>query len=384
MGSLGAMEQGSKDRYFQDASATPTSSCRKASRAACRTAARCATSSTSSSAACARHGLRRLRARSRRCAREPKFVRVTGAGMRESHVHDVQITKEAPNYRVSEPSHEAVTASVPSSTLRLQPHDRHPWRQDPDPRFRRAVHAADRAPHPRVRRLLRDLGLGPRPGASIAAFGAEGHHPFGRSGVRHRRRHAARAAGSLRRSACRCSASATACRPWPRSSGGSARRRPIIASSVTREVDVLAAMSALLDGFEYYRTTMAAAARRVDEPRRSRHLYSCDQYTQLIARRIREFGVYCEIWAWDHDPAEIAAVRRRRASSCPAARSRRPKPARRARRRRCSTPACRSSASATACRRWRCSSAARSKAATTASSAMPKSKWSRGCACSTA
>ena len=30
-----------------------------------------------------------------------QFVRVTGAGMRESHVHDVQITKEAPNYRVN-------------------------------------------------------------------------------------------------------------------------------------------------------------------------------------------------------------------------------------------------------------------------------------------
>ncbi|MBU0498726.1 MAG: IMP dehydrogenase [Gammaproteobacteria bacterium] len=29
----------------------------------------------------------------------PQFVRVTNAGMRESHVHDVQITKEAPNYR---------------------------------------------------------------------------------------------------------------------------------------------------------------------------------------------------------------------------------------------------------------------------------------------
>jgi len=30
---------------------------------------------------------------------KPEFVRVTNAGMRESHVHDVQITKEAPNYR---------------------------------------------------------------------------------------------------------------------------------------------------------------------------------------------------------------------------------------------------------------------------------------------
>jgi IMP dehydrogenase len=30
----------------------------------------------------------------------PEFVRVTNAGVKESHVHDVSITKEAPNYRV--------------------------------------------------------------------------------------------------------------------------------------------------------------------------------------------------------------------------------------------------------------------------------------------
>jgi IMP dehydrogenase len=29
-----------------------------------------------------------------------KFVRVTASGVRESHVHDVAITKEPPNYRV--------------------------------------------------------------------------------------------------------------------------------------------------------------------------------------------------------------------------------------------------------------------------------------------
>jgi IMP dehydrogenase len=29
----------------------------------------------------------------------PKFVQITGAGMAESHVHDVTVTKEPPNYR---------------------------------------------------------------------------------------------------------------------------------------------------------------------------------------------------------------------------------------------------------------------------------------------
>ena len=31
---------------------------------------------------------------------KPEFVRITGAGIKESHVHDIQITKEAPNYRI--------------------------------------------------------------------------------------------------------------------------------------------------------------------------------------------------------------------------------------------------------------------------------------------
>jgi IMP dehydrogenase len=30
---------------------------------------------------------------------KPRFVRITNAGIHESHVHDVSITKEAPNYR---------------------------------------------------------------------------------------------------------------------------------------------------------------------------------------------------------------------------------------------------------------------------------------------
>jgi IMP dehydrogenase len=31
---------------------------------------------------------------------QASFLRVTSAGLRESHVHDVIITKEAPNYRL--------------------------------------------------------------------------------------------------------------------------------------------------------------------------------------------------------------------------------------------------------------------------------------------
>lgn len=29
------------------------------------------------------------------------------------------------------------------------------------------------------------------------------------------------------------------------------------------------------------------------------------QYTQLVARRVREIGVYCELWSWDVEEADI-------------------------------------------------------------------------------
>jgi len=33
---------------------------------------------------------------------KPHFIKVTHSGVRESHVHDVQITKEAPNYHIED------------------------------------------------------------------------------------------------------------------------------------------------------------------------------------------------------------------------------------------------------------------------------------------
>jgi IMP dehydrogenase len=38
--------------------------------------------------------------RHRSLRRDAQFVRITAAGLRESHAHDVIITKEAPNYRL--------------------------------------------------------------------------------------------------------------------------------------------------------------------------------------------------------------------------------------------------------------------------------------------
>ncbi len=100
MGSVGAMRAGSSDRYFQDDEDVedklvpegiegrvpykgPMSAIVHQMIGGIR----------SSMGYCGAADIETMR-------RDATFVRVTGAGMRESHVHDVQMTKEAPNYRI--------------------------------------------------------------------------------------------------------------------------------------------------------------------------------------------------------------------------------------------------------------------------------------------
>jgi IMP dehydrogenase len=98
MGSLGAMQKGSKDRYFQD-EADPDKLVPEGIEG--RVAHK------GSLAAMVHQLVGGLRAGMGYCGcrtipmlqREAKLVRITAAGVRESHVHDVAITKEAPNYR---------------------------------------------------------------------------------------------------------------------------------------------------------------------------------------------------------------------------------------------------------------------------------------------
>lgn len=78
------------------------------------------------------------------------------------------------------------------------------------------------------------------------------------------------------------------------------------------------------------------------------------QYTQLVARRVRELGVYCELWAWDVTEAQIRDFNPS-GIILPAARKAPPKKTARARRSMSLKQACRYLASATGCRPWRCS-----------------------------
>ena len=98
MGSLSAMEKGSKDRYFQDASdadkLVPEGiEGRVPYRGSVGTIVHQLTGglrATMGYVGC--ETIEQMR-------KTPQFVKITAAGQRESHVHDVQITKEPPNYR---------------------------------------------------------------------------------------------------------------------------------------------------------------------------------------------------------------------------------------------------------------------------------------------
>jgi len=100
MGSLGAMQEGSKDRYFQhDVSAeklVPEGiEGRVPYKGALSSVIHQLLGGLRSSMGYMGCGsIERFRT-------ESQFVRITNAGIRESHAHDVQITKEAPNYKLS-------------------------------------------------------------------------------------------------------------------------------------------------------------------------------------------------------------------------------------------------------------------------------------------
>jgi IMP dehydrogenase len=103
MGSIGAMKAGSADRYFQetDASSNPNADKLVPEGIEGRVPYK------GSVVAIIFQQAGGIRASMGYCGcatvadmhEQAEFVEITSAGIRESHVHDVQITKEAPNYR---------------------------------------------------------------------------------------------------------------------------------------------------------------------------------------------------------------------------------------------------------------------------------------------
>ena len=99
MGSLGAMQKGSKDRYFQDETdADKLVPEGIEGRVPYRGSLRNIVHQLGGGLRAAMGYVGCATVADMRT--KPHFVRVTTAGVRESHVHDVTITKEAPNYRL--------------------------------------------------------------------------------------------------------------------------------------------------------------------------------------------------------------------------------------------------------------------------------------------
>jgi IMP dehydrogenase len=100
MGSLGAMQQGSAERYFQDNDANVDKYVPEGIEgmvpykgSVLTIIYQLAGGIRSALGYCGCRSIDEMRTRA-------EFVEITAAGTRESHVHDVKITKEAPNYRV--------------------------------------------------------------------------------------------------------------------------------------------------------------------------------------------------------------------------------------------------------------------------------------------
>ncbi|GMK47567.1 MULTISPECIES: IMP dehydrogenase [Paenibacillus] len=95
MGSLGAMKEGSKDRYFQEneSKLVPEGIEGRVpfKGPLADTVHQLLGGLRSGMGYCGTKNLDELR-------NDTQFIRITGSGLRESHPHDVQITKEAPNY----------------------------------------------------------------------------------------------------------------------------------------------------------------------------------------------------------------------------------------------------------------------------------------------
>lgn len=100
MGSVGAMQKGSSDRYFQESDGNPDKLVPEGIEGR--------VPYKGSVLAVIHQLMGGLRASMgyvgasniEEMRNKAEFVQITSAGMRESHVHDVQITKEAPNYRI--------------------------------------------------------------------------------------------------------------------------------------------------------------------------------------------------------------------------------------------------------------------------------------------
>jgi IMP dehydrogenase len=99
MGSLGAMAQGAADRYFQDSSANVDKLVPEGIEgrvpykgSVLAIIYQLCGGVRASLGYCGCGSIDEMRSKA-------TFVEITSAGMRESHVHDVQITKEAPNYQ---------------------------------------------------------------------------------------------------------------------------------------------------------------------------------------------------------------------------------------------------------------------------------------------